>query len=89
MQQVRTAGNLKDVPVVVLASGAGQIMTGSHDQVEVAWEKYEIEQVPRALSSLSTRGCVVLIDGELTKDAVVRAILDVLGAAATAQEGTK
>lgn len=86
MQQVRAAGDLGDVPLVVLASGAGQTVADSHDRVEADWKKYRIDQVPRALSSLSTRGRVVLIDGELTKDTVVRVILDVLGIAATAQE---
>jgi len=89
MQQVRTAGNLKDVPLVVLVSGSGQMMTASHDQVEAAFKKYRLEQVPRALSNLSTRGRVGLIDSELTKEAVVRAVLDILGVAATAQGGTK
>ena len=83
MQQVRAAGNLKDVPLIVLASGAGQVAL-SHNPVEAAWKKYHIHQVPRALSSLSTRGRVVLIDGELTKNAVVGTILDVVGVAATA-----
>ena len=64
-------------------------MAVSDGQVEVAWKKYRFEQVPRALAGLSTRGRVVLIDGELTKDAVVRAILDILGVAATAQGSTK
>jgi hypothetical protein len=88
MQQVRAAGNLKDVPLIVLASGAAQVDV-SHNPVEAAWKKYRINQVPRALSSLSTRSRVVLIDSELTKSAVVRAILDVLGVAATDQENTK
>jgi pimeloyl-ACP methyl ester carboxylesterase len=77
MQQVRAAGNLKDVPLVVLASGAGEMIAASDNRGEAAWKKYRTDQVPRALSGLSTRGRVVLIDGELTKNAMVRAILDV------------
>lgn len=85
MQQVRAAGNLKDLPLIVLASGGGHAAI-SHNTDMAAWKEYRVHIVPKALSSLSSRGRVVLIDGELTKNAVVRAILDVLGVAADAPE---
>ena len=77
MQQVRAAGNLKDLPLIVLASGVGQAAVSPNPSM-TAWKEYRVHQVPQALSSLSTRGRVVLSDGELTKNAMVRAIFDVL-----------
>jgi hypothetical protein len=85
MQQVRAAGNLKDLPLIVLASGAGHAAVSNKTGM-AAWKDYRVDQVAQALAGLSTRGRVVLIDGELTKNAVVGAILDVLGVAANTQK---
>lgn len=55
-------------------------MGDSQDATEVAWIKDRISRVPSTLAGLSTRGRVVLIDGELKIDAIVRSILDVVRA---------
>jgi hypothetical protein len=78
MEQVRAAGSLRSVPLIVVVSNAGRPMSDSQDATEVAWNKARTYSVPNALAGLSTRGRVVLIDGDLKTDAIVRSILDVL-----------
>lgn len=80
MKQVQAAGSLGSVPLVVVVSNAGRPVGDSQVSTEAAWNKDCIETVPKTLAGLSTRGRVVLVDGELKTDAIVRAVLDVLRA---------
>ena len=78
MKQAQAAGSLGSVPLVVVVSNAGQPMGDSHVSTEATWNENRIERVPKALAGLSTRGRVVLVDGELKTDAIVRAVLAVV-----------
>jgi hypothetical protein len=78
MKQVRAAGGLSSVPLVVVVPNTGRPRSNSQAATEVAWEKNRIDRVPHALAGLSTNGRVVLIEGDLTPDAIVRSILEVL-----------
>jgi hypothetical protein len=78
MRQVRAAGGLRSVPLVVIVSNTGRPGSTHQDLNEVAEEKNRIDKVPNALAGLSTNGCVVLIEGDLKSEAIVRSILDVL-----------
>jgi hypothetical protein len=44
----------------------------------VAEEKNRVDKVPNALAGLSTNGRVVLIEGDLKSEAIVRSIVDVI-----------
>jgi hypothetical protein len=78
MRQVRAAGGLHSVPLVVIVSKTGRYGSTSQDLTEVAEEKNRVDKVPNALAGLSTNGRVVLIEGDLKSEAIVRSILDVL-----------
>jgi hypothetical protein len=78
MKQVRAAGGLRSVPLVVIVSNTGRPRSNSQDATEVAWQKNRIDRVPNALAGLSTNGRVVLIEGGIKPEAIVRTILDVL-----------
>lgn len=80
MAEVRAAGGMGSVPLVVIVSNAGRRMDDSQDATEVAWNKNRISRVPNTLAGLSTRGRVVLVDSELKVEAIVRSILDVVRA---------
>lgn len=80
MAEVRAAGGMGSVPLVVIVSNAGRRMGDPQDATEVAWNKNRISRVPNTLAGLSTRGRVVLIDGELKVEAIVHSILDVVRA---------
>ncbi len=77
MRQVRAAGGLRSVPLVVIVSKTGRHGSTSQDLTE-AEEKNRVGKVPNALIGLSTNGRVVLIEGGLQPEAIVRSILDVL-----------
>lgn len=81
LEQVRVAGDLGAVPLLVLTSETRRLPAELDGSVEAAWRRHRIEQVPRVLARLSSRGRLVALDGDLTEDAVVRAVLDVLAAA--------
>jgi len=81
MEQVRSAGSLRSVPLVVITSDAGRPITNPQDSTGIAWNKNRIERIPHALAGLSTHGRVVLMNDDLTIGALVRPILDVLRAA--------
>jgi hypothetical protein len=81
LEQVRAAGDLGVVPLLVLASDASRLPAESDGSDEARWKRHRVEQVPRALASLSSRGRLLVVDGDLTEDAVVRAILDILAIA--------
>jgi hypothetical protein len=80
LEQVRAAGDLGVVPLLILASDARRLPAES-DSSHAAWKRHRVEQVPRALARLSSRGRLLVVDGALTEDAVVRAILDILAVA--------
>lgn len=80
MAEVRAAGGMGSVPLVVIVSNASRRMGDSQDATEVAWNKNRISRVPNTLAGLSTRGRVVLVDSELKVEAIVRSILDVVRA---------
>ena len=78
MRQVRAAGGLRSVPLVVIVSNTGRPGSTHQDLNEVAEEKNRVDKVPNALAGLSTNGRVVLIEGNLKSETIVRSILDVL-----------
>jgi hypothetical protein len=78
MRQVRAAGGLRSVPLVVIVSNTGRPGSTHQDRTEVAEEKNRIDKVPNALAGLSTKGRVVFIEGDLKSEGIVRSILDVL-----------
>ena len=78
MRQVRAAGNLDDVPLVVLASAVRQGASKSaQSSIAAVWNKHQIEEIQPGLAKLSSRGRLVLLEGDVTTSDVVRAILDV------------
>jgi hypothetical protein len=86
MRQVREAGGLGNLPLVVLASAARRRSAHAQSSVADAWNRYQIDEVPPALARLSSRGRVVLVDSDLTESMIVRAILDVIGAVASPEK---
>lgn len=78
MGQVRAAGDLCTVPLVVVVSKAGEQASASQGKTEAAWIRNRIETVPNALAALSTRSRAVRVDNDLQTDAIVQAVLDVL-----------
>ena len=78
MKQVRAAGGLRSVPLVVIVSNTDRSGSTSQDLTEVAEEKNRVDKVPNTLAGLSTNGRVVFIEGDLKSEAIVRSILDVL-----------
>ena len=79
MQQVRAAGNLGNVPLVVLASEPDSPSAASaRDPVEAAWNRNQIEQVQPGLARLSLRGHLVLAKGAVAPAAVVDAVRNVV-----------
>jgi DNA-binding transcriptional regulator YbjK len=86
MEQVRAAGNLGDVPLIVIASAYGPAAPSPRERaVSAAWNKYQTEQAQPALAKLSSRGRLVLIDGVATANVITRAIHEVIDTA-TAQQ---
>jgi len=79
-EQVRAAGNLGDLPLIVLASEE-KIPAGTPAQQAVAanWNKLRIERVQPGLARLSSRGRLVLMQ-EVTPAAIVDAVRGVLDA---------
>jgi hypothetical protein len=59
-------------------SNIGRPGSTHQDPTAVAEEKNRVDKVPNALAGLSTNRRVVLIDGKLNSEAIVRSILDVL-----------
>jgi hypothetical protein len=79
MQQVRSAGNLDKVPLVVLAS-RDRAAQSARSPDETAWNGYQVDQVQPRLAKLSSRGRLVLLDSDVTASDIVPAILDVVDA---------
>jgi len=79
MQQVREAGNPGDGPLVVLAS-RDRAARSAQSPAEAAWYRHQVEQVQPRLAMLSSRGRLVLLDGDVTASDIVRAIYDVVDA---------
>jgi hypothetical protein len=73
LQQVRAAGNLGNIPLVVLASNGSP-----QNPDEATWHRRQIEQVQPGLARLSSRGRLVVLDGPVTAGAIVLAIRDVV-----------
>lgn len=78
MKQVRAAGGLDSVPLLVMVSNAARPTGDSQVSTVAAWDKNRIERVPKTMAGLSSRGRVVLVNGEFQIDAIVRAIRYVL-----------
>lgn len=79
MHEVRAAGDLGRVPLVVLASTPPPLAAPSaQDPVEAAWKGYQIDQVQPGLARLSTRGHLVLAKDAATPAAVIDAVRDVV-----------
>jgi hypothetical protein len=87
MQQVRAAGNLDDVPLVVLASAAQPpAATSAQSSVASAWNRHQVEQVQPGLARLSSCGRFVFLDNDVTAGAIIRAVLDVAGASTSPEK---
>jgi hypothetical protein len=73
-EQVRAAGDLGDLPLVVLASRQwfkpGQAP---------AWEANHVDHVLPALAKLSSRGKLILVDRYVTADAILGAVHNAIG----------
>ncbi len=79
MKQVLAAGRLGSVPLVVVVPNTDRRpVSDSPASTYAAWNKNRVEETPKTLAGLSTRGRVVLLESELTTDAIVHTILDVL-----------
>ena len=74
MEEVRSAGNLGDVPLMVLASAERFAGTSADG---VAWSRYQENRVQPGLAKLSTRGRLIFIEGEMGPDKIVQAIREV------------
>jgi len=82
-EQVRAAGNLGDLPLIVLASQE-KIPAGTRAQqaVAAAWNEAKIKQEQPRLAKLSSRGRLVLLDDDVRAGDIVGAVREVVGAAA-------
>jgi hypothetical protein len=81
MQQVRAAGNLGSIPLVVLAStDRAPAAPSAPGSAEAIWDRHQVEQVQPGLARLSSRGRLVLLHGDVTASSIVFAIRDVAGA---------
>lgn len=79
MEQVLAAGNLGDVPLIVIASGGRHLASPPAERaVAAAWNKHETEQVQPALARLSSRGRLLRLDGDATADVITRAVHEVI-----------
>lgn len=79
MQQVRAAGNLGAVPLLVLAPEYDFPEEASvPGSAEAAWNKYQREQVQPGLARLSTQGKLIIENRPLTAAAVVDAVRQVV-----------
>jgi pimeloyl-ACP methyl ester carboxylesterase len=78
MRQVRAAGSLRSIPLIIVVSNAGRYGSSSQDLSKTVEEENRVDKVPKALASLSTKGRVLPIEGDLKPEAIVRSILDVL-----------
>ena len=74
MQQVRSSGNLGDLPLIVLAARSNY---GAADAG--AWNKHQAEVVQPGLAALSTRGRLVFEDHRANTADVVEALREVAG----------
>src|SRR5947199_10661016 len=54
MRQVRAAGGLRSVPLVVVVSNTGRPGSALKNLTEVVAERNRVDKVPNALASLST-----------------------------------
>jgi len=81
MQQVRAAGDLGNIPLVVLAS-TDRAPTAPSDSrsAEAVWNRHQVEQVQPGLARLSSRGRLILLNGDVTADSIVTAVREVVGA---------
>jgi hypothetical protein len=77
-EQVRAAGNLGDLPLIVLASQE-KIPAGNPAQraIAAAWNEAQIKRVQPGLAKLSTRGRLVSLDDDVTARDIIGAIREV------------
>lgn len=79
MQQVKAAGNLGAVPLLVLAPEYDFPEADSAPgSAEAAWNKYQREQVQPGLARLSTQGKLMIEDHTLTAAMIVDAVRQVI-----------
>jgi pimeloyl-ACP methyl ester carboxylesterase len=82
-EQVRAAGNLGDVPLIVIVSAGRQsARTPTERAVAEDWNKHQVEKVQPALARLSSRGRLVLLDGDVDASVITRAVHEIAGAQA-------
>jgi hypothetical protein len=78
MQQVRAAGDLGSVRLIVLAS-AGRSVRSTSAQILVGTDEYRNAVNAQRLAGLSSRSRIVFLDGDVGTDAIVRASRDITG----------
>lgn len=83
MEQVRKAGSLGNVPLIVLASSKPLPTPTSPQRIlAAARSQQQTERIQSDLARLSTQGRLVLWDREVTRSAIVVAIRNVISALA-------
>jgi hypothetical protein len=82
MDQVRTAGNFGDVPLIVIASEDNHAFPRPTGRATAAWNKRQIEQTQPSLAKLSSRGRFVPIVGDVTANSITTALRELIDAAA-------
>jgi len=86
MEQVRAAGSLGDVPLIVIASiGRHGASIPAETSVAAAWDRHQSGKVQPGLARLSSRGRLVLLDSAVTGSAIIEAIREVVAASAASQ----
>lgn len=85
MDQVRAAGSLGDVPLLVIASRRHPEPVAREGAVAAAWDKHQTEEVQPTLAKLSSRGRLLLVDGDVTANVITRAVHEVIDARAGQQ----
>jgi pimeloyl-ACP methyl ester carboxylesterase len=79
MEQVRAAGNLGDVPLIVIASrGRLPASNPAERAMAAAWNKHETEELQPALVRLSSRGRLVRLEGDVTADVITKSVREVI-----------
>jgi hypothetical protein len=74
------AGNLGDLPLIVLAPRDRLDPPDPREQgVAAAWNRHQREVVQPGIAALSSRGRLILTDGPVTSSAIVDAIREVAG----------
>ena len=84
MEQVQAAGNLGDVPLIVIATAGRMPAAASAERAAAAaWNKHQAEQVQPRLAALSSRGRLVLLGDDVTANVILDAIREIVDRPAT------